>query len=349
MIDLVGKRFNKLLVISLSHKTKSRVYWSCICDCGGETCVSGNNLKSQEVKSCGCLSHKLSRKDLTGQKFNLLTFIEFRFVKGSNAHWLCKCDCGTEKIMRAASVKSGNTKSCGCDKRENLIGQKFNSLVVIAFDSFGKHHRIKWLCRCDCGKEIKVFGPCLKCGDTKSCGCRNVIEDLIGHKFNKLTVKSHNYTKEGHTYWLCICDCGKTKTVSGRNLKNGHTKSCGCLLVSIMSKRRGRKHPSWNHSLSKKDRVENKNRNCDPRVKRWRTKCFKRDNYICQCCSSKIKIQVHHIYSWNKYKKLRFTVSNGVTFCTECHKEFHKKFGRGNNTRRQFTKFKKLNVTRKKR
>lgn len=50
------------------------------------------------------------RQDLTGQKFNMLTPIEY--VKGGK--WKCKCDCGNEFITKAKILKSGKTMSCGC-------------------------------------------------------------------------------------------------------------------------------------------------------------------------------------------------------------------------------------------
>lgn len=55
--------------------------------------------------------------------------------------------------------------------------------------------------------------------------------DLIGKKFNKLTVigESPPRGKKNLTRWLCKCDCGNTKTIDGRSLVSGNTKSCGCL------------------------------------------------------------------------------------------------------------------------
>ena len=52
--------------------------------------------------------------DVTGQKINRLTFI--KHIEGSK--WLCKCDCGEEKILTKCDVLSGNTKSCGCLNKE---------------------------------------------------------------------------------------------------------------------------------------------------------------------------------------------------------------------------------------
>lgn len=54
--------------------------------------------------------------------------------------------------------------------------------------------------------------------------------DLTGEKFNYLTVLSFTgFTKHRHTLWLCVCDCGKIKIVTGNNLRSGCTQSCGCM------------------------------------------------------------------------------------------------------------------------
>lgn len=58
------------------------------------------------------------------------------------------------------------------------------------------------------------------------------IRDLAGEEFGKWKVISYAYTKQGKSqgipYWNCICDCGKEQIVSGKMLKGGQSKSCGC-------------------------------------------------------------------------------------------------------------------------
>lgn len=62
--------------------------------------------------------------DLTGQRFGRLTVIkrveDYITTKGNHyVQWLCKCDCGNEKIIIGNSLKSKNgTKSCGCISKE---------------------------------------------------------------------------------------------------------------------------------------------------------------------------------------------------------------------------------------
>ena len=60
----------------------------------------------------------------------------------------------------------------------------------------------------------------------------------IHQKFGRMTVLSRAGTaKDGHATWLCRCDCGVEKVVSGVNLRLGITKSCGCLNKEINSKK----------------------------------------------------------------------------------------------------------------
>lgn len=70
LIDLSGKRFGKLTVISKSDIRKSnKVYWNCLCDCGKETIVCGSNL-GRMVNSCGCIkSDRITKiKTIHGQR-----------------------------------------------------------------------------------------------------------------------------------------------------------------------------------------------------------------------------------------------------------------------------------------
>ncbi len=56
-------------------------------------------------------------KDLTGQKFNMLTAVKYVGKTPQKASvWLFRCDCGNEKEIRSDLVKSGQVKSCGCSK-----------------------------------------------------------------------------------------------------------------------------------------------------------------------------------------------------------------------------------------
>ena len=58
-------------------------------------------------------------------------------------------------------------------------------------------------------------------------------EDLTGKRFGHLTVlEPDRERKSSRSYWLCRCDCGKICSIQSGHLKDGHTRSCGCLRKS---------------------------------------------------------------------------------------------------------------------
>jgi hypothetical protein len=93
-----------------------------------------------------------------------------------------------------------------------------------------------WKCECQkCGNIISVRADGLKRLPNSCPNCR-YNNNYIGKKFGRLTVIDKGHTdKNGHIYWVCKCECGNEKEVSGTNLKEGRTQSCGCLHKEIVS------------------------------------------------------------------------------------------------------------------
>ncbi len=53
---------------------------------------------------------------------------------------------------------------------------------------------------------------------------------LIGNQYDKLIVTDFaGRDKQGNIMWRCKCECGNEKDVRGSDLKNNHTRSCGCI------------------------------------------------------------------------------------------------------------------------
>lgn len=122
-IDLTGQRFGKLKVISPSHKDKQGAWcWNCECDCGNKiNTIRGYSLIRGDSTSCGCEVGKKS-KDITGKRFGRLVAVApVSQSKNGVWKWLCKCDCGNEKIVSIGNLTSGSTRSCGCFRKENAI------------------------------------------------------------------------------------------------------------------------------------------------------------------------------------------------------------------------------------
>lgn len=92
--------------------------------------------------------------------------------KKEGRKYLCRCACGNERVRSLREVKSGRSKSCGCTKRVDLVGKKFNRLTVIEELLPLKKRARYWKCLCECGNET-ILTTALIFRGTVSCGCYN--------------------------------------------------------------------------------------------------------------------------------------------------------------------------------
>lgn len=158
-------------------------------------------------------------------------------------------------------------------ERVEMMGNKFGRLTVLNMDGVritARHPN--WRCLCDCGKECVRSGTALRFGREPSCGCevrehQRRKHDLSGKVFGKLTVigcKEHS-NKKRHIMWNCVCECGAEVVVAGSDLRLGHTQSCGCLRLEIISigkhghTKDGNISPTYTSWYSMKTRCFNEN------------------------------------------------------------------------------------------
>lgn len=133
--EMIGKTFGQLTVLSIAPKRKdlaSRcLRYVCQCSCGNIIEVNGNSLRTGHTTSCGCSRKGTNIKDLTGQKFGLLTANKIIRINGDrHAVWDCICECGRHTEVTSNCLMQGKTISCGCIKKsygeekiQNLLEQ----------------------------------------------------------------------------------------------------------------------------------------------------------------------------------------------------------------------------------
>ncbi len=243
--------------------------------------------------------------------------------------------------------------------RLDLVGKTFGRLTVLKFvgkvKKAGKCPAWYWQCRCSCGKEVQVRTEHLRSGRVVSCGCYRIervkaalFKDLTNKKFGRLTATDY-FKRDGLYYWNCRCDCGNRSVVNSGKLINS-TRSCGCLtreaasahFLDLIKRQKGKNHPRWNHAISDEDRKRRLlNKGEERRMTKWRRSVYTRDGYTCKKCgdSAGRNLNAHHIYSRNTHPKLTYVSRNGITLCETCHKEFHRAYGYGNNTKKQLTDY----------
>ena len=179
MKNEIGNRYGKLVVLSRGENDNNgKARWYCQCDCGNIILARGADLRRGKTKTCGCSSIK-AEQSLIGQRFGALEVIEFTRRNDSNKlMYRCKCDCGNEIEVIGQHLKNGNTKSCGCYRKQvntnrltkDETNKTYGRLIVLEYD-FNRDNEAWWKCQCECGNIVSVRGADLRSGNTKSCGC----------------------------------------------------------------------------------------------------------------------------------------------------------------------------------
>ncbi len=156
--------------------------------------------------------------DLTGQRFGRLVVISRAPSDTPGARFVCRCDCGTEKIVSSAHLRSGSQRSCGCYRLEILscsalrqpqwqpieTGTRFGRWTALENGHRSVNGRAGWLCRCDCGQEKAIASSTLWNGDSTSCGCyrREVLKR--GQDFTRHGHSSGHTTSRTYRSWMSM-------------------------------------------------------------------------------------------------------------------------------------------------
>lgn len=131
--------------------------------------------------------------------------------------------------------------------------------------------------------------------------------DLTGKKFGRLTGVSYAYTDNGLRYWLFECDCGNKIISTGRSVKNGQAKSCGC--------------SRYGKTGAERENFTNKNFNMLTGIKYSHTDYHGRAHWLFKCdCGNKKVIDASSV-------KFGGTKSCGCISCGPEASKRHKKDG----------------------
>ena len=314
-----------------------------------------------EEKKCIFHTHKNLIKEWDWIKNNELGLDPKKLTHGSNkkAWWICEkrheweativdrtrkrnCPyCAGKKACKdncLSTIKPELSKSWHPTKNGNLTSKDITP---------GSQKKVWWICiKNHEWKETIVNRTkgrnCPYCSNKKVCkdNCLTTTNPEISKywhpvKNGKLTPKDITSGSHKKIWWICQ----KNKSHEWRSQVYSKTIGHGCPVCSIENNS-GKNNYNYNPDLTDEEREKNKSRTTDTLYKQWRNKIFKRDKYICQVCLQKGgSLNAHHIESWSTNKKLRLVESNGTTLCENCHKKFHKIYGKKNNDKKQLKKF----------
>lgn len=237
-IDLTGKRIGRLVITGRAGNRGEQTFWRCVCDCGNAIETNSILLREGRTKSCGCFRREISKelmtkialglsKDLLGQRFGRLLVIDKTDKKtGGHRLWMCRCDCGREKLVQARFMIEGSAVSCGCYGREQQIkAMRARSRGITSILRLARGQKLSTQWREDVFRRDNF--TCRDCGVRSGCGKTVVLNadhvkplaTIIFEK-NVKTIEDLMACKEiwdinnGRT--LCV-DCHKkTPTFGGR-------------------------------------------------------------------------------------------------------------------------------------
>lgn len=212
----------------------------------------------------------------------------------------------------------------------DLTGIKFGMLSVLKQSGRDKYGKILWKCQCDCGNIKDCVGNNLRSGNLRSCGCLyHKHENLVGRVFGRWTVLEENgQDKNGNYLWLCKCECGNSKTVSGSLLKNNQSKSCGCYNKERSKEVHGKKdgESSFNRLFGSYKRCA-KSRDLDFELSKELFLNLVKSN--CFYCNCEPHSSVNNIYSTGNFiyngidridNSLGYFEYNVVPCCEKCNR-----------------------------
>jgi 5-methylcytosine-specific restriction endonuclease McrA len=186
VIDRTAKRYGSLIALERVKNTGNGTVttWKCKCDCGSIGLYKAMALERTIGINCGCVPE--SERDEPGKRFGRLTVVSRaplteenckatgykKIMRGRNALWYCKCDCGNDTVVRGSDFMQGRY-SCGCvaedqikNCREHLqLGQSAKYSAIRRIKGQAAARGLSWDLT-DEDLDVLMAGECYYCGHT---------------------------------------------------------------------------------------------------------------------------------------------------------------------------------------
>lgn len=207
-IDIIGKKYGKLTVISRNKKNSyGRYTWNCKCDCGKDKIAFSYDLTGGNLTSCGCDK----KVQFLGKTFDGITVIEY-LGTGLNGipggWWLVEDQRGFQKKMRTSEINKGHRiKKCvPTDPKDKKLVKKYETYQR---DSKQKNRDFQLTFK----EAVKLFtSPCEYCGQLGGVAGNSHIKET---KFNGIDRIDN---REGYNITntvSCCYTCNRAKNNMG--------------------------------------------------------------------------------------------------------------------------------------
>jgi hypothetical protein len=183
----------------------------------------------------------MKKIDLTGKRFGYLIVIKEHGHKYGHISWLCKCDCGKEKITISSSLKNGKTRSCGsCINSEKAIKglKEIQTTCVWCKKSFVSKgfYNVKKTCSKECERLYNL--------NQIHNRSRKDFKHILMQSLNRVSSKSLKKSKP----------CDLTLEFLEQKLKDQNYKCCKTEMAFEISQGKGINNRSpWSLSIDQKE------------------------------------------------------------------------------------------------
>lgn len=215
--DLVGKKFNKWVVLERDYSDVSRTRWFCRCECGGIFSVQGTHLRSGASRMCKSCSRKerfyKERYRLIGKQFGDLIILDLDDEKTyrSNdkrnrihAFYICKCKCGNIESVESYKLTEKGTKMCSVCESHGFKNKKSFEMYKRNLKNIGQN-----------GSLLELFLKRYSLAQIdKMWSSKNYLSPA------EFTMKSHQ-----QIYLICPC-CGNEYTTNALQLYSRVSDVC---------------------------------------------------------------------------------------------------------------------------
>ena len=260
MSKYIGQTFGRLTVVARLERHK----FEFLCSCGNTTYGDIYDVRKGKKRSCGCLhkeivtKHGHSTRSRYSHEYRCWISMKGRCLSPSNTGYpyyggrgigICKCwhsfenfysDMGpapsNQHTIERRNVNEDYSPSncCWATRKEQSMNRRSNRRVEYRDESRPVAEWIEIL-----GLDEELVRSRLKLGWAFVDAVERPVgyypaysgtsyKDIAGQRFGRLVAIRKSGTEQKRAMWLCKCDCGTEKIVSGKGLRSGHTTSCGC-------------------------------------------------------------------------------------------------------------------------
>ena len=195
--------------------------------------------------------------------------------------------------------------------------------------------------------RARILAKCESCGSVREISF-NQYRDICSICNNKLSPTVETKRKQSKTHK------GLQQGEKNPSWKGGKPKckQCGITLATwrgelckkcfLMRDQSGPKNSAWRSDLTISEKEKNIKDRKNILVYRWVKAVKEIYNNTCDICGiTDVIMHAHHLFNWVDNPDKRYDIKNGVCLCRVCHVEFHKNYGKRNNTEEQYLEYKR--------